>query len=50
MHRQGEPFAINVPAEVFKRHLATPAKLAEVLGNFKRVGKDCSIAGLIWPR
>ena len=26
------PFAINVPAEVFKRHLATPAKLAEVLG------------------
>jgi thiosulfate/3-mercaptopyruvate sulfurtransferase len=26
------PFAVNVPAEVFKRHLATPAKLAEVLG------------------
>jgi thiosulfate/3-mercaptopyruvate sulfurtransferase len=26
------PFAINVPAEVFRRHLATPAKLAEVLG------------------
>ncbi len=26
------PFAINVPAEVFKRHLATPAKLAEALG------------------
>ena len=26
------PFAINVPAEVFKRHLDTPAKLAEVLG------------------
>ena len=26
------PFAINVPADVFKRHLATPAKLAEVLG------------------
>ena len=26
------PFAINVPAEVFKRHLAAPAKLAEVLG------------------
>ena len=26
------PFAINVPADVFKRYLATPAKLAEVLG------------------
>jgi 3-mercaptopyruvate sulfurtransferase SseA len=26
------PFAINVPADVFKRHFATPAKLAEVLG------------------
>jgi thiosulfate/3-mercaptopyruvate sulfurtransferase len=26
------PFAINVPADVFKSHLATPAKLAEVLG------------------
>jgi 3-mercaptopyruvate sulfurtransferase SseA len=26
------PFAINVPADVFKRHLATPAKLAEILG------------------
>ena len=26
------PFAVNVPAEVFKRHLAEPAKLAEVLG------------------
>ena len=26
------PFAINVPAEVFRRHIATPAKLAEVLG------------------
>ncbi len=26
------PFAINVPAEVFKRNLATPAKLAEALG------------------
>jgi thiosulfate/3-mercaptopyruvate sulfurtransferase len=26
------PFAINVPAEVFRRHLATPAKLAEALG------------------
>jgi len=26
------PFAINVPAEKFRRHLAAPAKLAEVLG------------------
>jgi 3-mercaptopyruvate sulfurtransferase SseA len=26
------PFAVNVPAEVFRRHLAEPAKLAEVLG------------------
>ena len=26
------PFAINIPADVFKRNLATPAKLAEILG------------------
>jgi thiosulfate/3-mercaptopyruvate sulfurtransferase len=26
------PFAINVPADLFKRHVATPAKLAEILG------------------
>jgi 3-mercaptopyruvate sulfurtransferase SseA len=26
------PFAINIPADVFKQNLATPAKLAEVLG------------------
>ena len=26
------PFAINVPADVFRRHLAAPAKLAEALG------------------
>ncbi len=26
------PFAINVPADVFKSNLATPAKLAEILG------------------
>ncbi len=26
------PFAINVPAEVFKRHLGAPARLAEILG------------------
>ncbi len=25
------PFAVNIPAEVFKRHLAAPAKLADVL-------------------
>ena len=25
------PFAVNIPAEVFKRHLANPAKLADVL-------------------
>lgn len=26
------PFAINIPADEFRRHLAAPAKLAEVLG------------------
>ncbi len=26
------PYAVNIPADVFKRHLATPGKLAEVLG------------------
>jgi thiosulfate/3-mercaptopyruvate sulfurtransferase len=26
------PYAVNIPAEVFKRHLTSPAKLAEVLG------------------
>lgn len=26
------PFAINIPADVFKSHLGSPAKLAEVLG------------------
>ena len=26
------PFAVNIPADVFRRHLASPAKLAEVLG------------------
>ena len=30
--RSHVPFAINVPAEVFKQHLASPAKLAEALG------------------
>lgn len=27
------PFSINVPAEVFRRHLEEPAQLAEALGN-----------------
>jgi 3-mercaptopyruvate sulfurtransferase SseA len=27
------PFSINVPAEVFRRHIEEPAKLAEVLGG-----------------
>ena len=26
------PYAVNIPAEVFKRHLATPGRLAELLG------------------
>jgi 3-mercaptopyruvate sulfurtransferase SseA len=26
------PFAVNVPADLFRRHVATPEKLAEVLG------------------
>ena len=31
-YQQGHvPFAVNIPADVFKRHLATPAKLADVL-------------------
>ena len=32
-YNQGHlPYAVNIPAEVFRRHLATPGKLAEVLG------------------
>jgi 3-mercaptopyruvate sulfurtransferase SseA len=32
--RQGHlPFAVNVPAEVFRRHLDQPAQLAQVLGQ-----------------
>jgi len=27
------PFALNVPAELFKRHIANPDKLAEILGS-----------------
>jgi 3-mercaptopyruvate sulfurtransferase SseA len=26
------PYAVNIPADVFKQHLGTPAKLAEILG------------------
>ena len=33
-YQQGHvPFAVNIPADVFKRHLATPGKLADVLGT-----------------
>ncbi|MBF8305824.1 MAG: hypothetical protein HW398_1012, partial [Acidobacteria bacterium] len=38
------PFAINVPADVFRRHLATPAKLAEVLGS---AGVDAAYEAVI---
>jgi thiosulfate/3-mercaptopyruvate sulfurtransferase len=38
------PFAVNVPAEVFKRHLAEPAKLAEALGA---AGVDVSSEAVI---
>ena len=38
------PFAISIPAEVFRRHAATPAKLAEVLGT---AGVDVSYEAVI---
>lgn len=38
------PFAINVPAEAFRRHLASPEKLAEVLGA---AGVDASHEAVI---
>jgi 3-mercaptopyruvate sulfurtransferase SseA len=38
------PFAINVPADVFKQNLATPAKLAEVLGA---AGVDANFEAVI---
>jgi 3-mercaptopyruvate sulfurtransferase SseA len=38
------PFAINVPAEEFRRNLATPAKLAEELG---RAGVDVDYEAVI---
>ncbi len=32
-YQQGHvPYAVNIPADVFRRHLTTPAKLADVLG------------------
>ena len=32
-YQQGHvPYAVNIPADVFRRHLATPEKLADVLG------------------
>ena len=32
-YQQGHvPFSVNIPADIFKRHLATPGKLADVLG------------------
>jgi thiosulfate/3-mercaptopyruvate sulfurtransferase len=34
VYRQGHlPFAVNVPAEVFRRHLDQPAQLAQLLGQ-----------------
>jgi thiosulfate/3-mercaptopyruvate sulfurtransferase len=38
------PFAVNVPADVFKRNLASPAKLAEALGA---AGVDSSFEAVI---
>ena len=38
------PFAINVPAEVFRQHLATPGKLADVLAA---AGVDASHEAVI---
>jgi 3-mercaptopyruvate sulfurtransferase SseA len=38
------PFAINVPADEFRRHLASPAKLAEILGA---AGVDASDEAVI---
>jgi 3-mercaptopyruvate sulfurtransferase SseA len=38
------PFAINVPADVFRRHLASPAKLAGILGA---AGVDASYEAVI---
>src|SRR6478752_7721938 len=38
------PFAINVPAEEFRRNLSTPAKLAQVLGG---AGVDAGFEAVI---
>lgn len=38
------PYAVNIPADVFKRHLAAPAKLAEVLGA---AGVDAAFEAVI---
>src|SRR5258707_7165385 len=38
------PFAINIPADVFRQNVATPAKLAEVLGA---AGVDASFEAVI---
>ncbi len=44
-YQQGHvPFAVNIPADVFKRHLATPEKLADVLGA---VGIDAAFETVI---
>ncbi|MEO8101882.1 MAG: rhodanese-like domain-containing protein [Betaproteobacteria bacterium] len=38
------PYAVNIPAEVFRQHLAAPAKLAEVLGA---AGVDAAFEAVI---
>ena len=44
-YQQGHvPYAVNIPADVFKRHLATPAKLADVLGA---AGVDAAFEAVI---
>ncbi len=44
-YQQGHvPYAVNIPADVFKRHLATPGKLADVLGA---AGVDAAFEAVI---
>jgi thiosulfate/3-mercaptopyruvate sulfurtransferase len=44
-YQQGHvPYAVNVPADVFRRHLATPGKLADVLGA---AGVDAAFEAVI---
>jgi 3-mercaptopyruvate sulfurtransferase SseA len=38
------PFALNIPADVFRRHLGSPEKLAEVLGA---AGVDASLEAVV---